>query len=584
MPIDISVHTNEVAAAVIQSRRDKYNLFNTPVSRSEFMSVFTLENAPLVLSLMREAYRFDRDAPPQRRPTTSLMIEDAAPRESASDDLEDDGSDASDDDFQKEETSGCNGIKALRKMIKICEDINFSSYRESPSDAIPGKEYLMPNPNPLLAEDRMDVMRKCLGPNASVMDEAFWLVCFGVPIPDIVRMHQMVRLNSSAVRTYLFDLYTNHREVYATLFTYFQLLDENALFYEVDGDLYMWMRHTQAAASHYHLQEGEEIPPVVGRVLACDNCRDIKHASFYFRLVKAQINGSGKILTTATCLYCAKEPKAANWQDQYVIDHHERALGASMTLCGPSKFMIGAPVINGENLGGEDGVEEATPEVSTVYRRKFGKFISTQIKLHKCADKELRVLTILGRFTVYDGIVYTGCYNCLRFSALEDLIYYGADILCEDCVQEKLNELARASAAASVAVPKAIKPSGSETALVAKSKPKQARITCAYCSKDITSVYKKMMESESKDAAAMGGNVKSFFLLVDTIAKPEFRTVYFCASHNNLRWVTQYSVPFLSVVMRGIRNKWGMRNADGTVIPVGPLRDAAGYHFAMSPL
>jgi hypothetical protein len=590
------------ARAVIKSRTDKYNLFNEPILMAEFLDELNLENAPLILGLMREAYRFTtRPRPIPSSTALAPLLEDTHDRtfyariqdEEDSDDG-DSGGDSeggseggSEEDEDEEPPAGVGGgRRALSKMIETCEGINYSSYRESPSDATPGREYMMPDPNPLLPRAEMDTMRKCLPPHASVLDEAFWLVCFGVPVPDIVCMHRMVRLNSSAVKTYLLDLYNSRRGVYAVLFTYFLLLDENALHYEVDGDLDMWVKHTQAAASHYHLRDGDEIPIVVGRVLACDNCRDVKHPSFYFRKVKAQINGTGKILTTATGLYCAKEPKAGTWQDQYIIDHKERALGAMMTICGPSKFMIGAP-------------RPAGFEPSLVHRRKFGKFISTQIKLHKCADTQLRVLTILGRFTVYDGIVYTGCYGCLRFSPLEELIYYGEDILCEDCVQERLEELAKLSMH-STAPQKTIKAKpaaeGNELAAAAasggvsemvltKTKPKTPRITCAYCNKDITAMHKKANESSSSAASlGAGGAVRSFFLFVDNAAKPEFRMVHFCGSHNNMRWVKQYNIPFLSVVLRGIKHKWGMRNPDGTVIAVGPLLGEAGFKFAKSTL
>jgi hypothetical protein len=583
------------AKAVIKSRTDKYNLFNEPVLRGEFLDELNLENAPLILGLMREAYRFTtRPRPIPSSTALAPLLEDTHDRTFYArivDDISDDESEhsdssESDDDSEGDEDKPPAGVgggrRALSKMIETCEGINYSSYRESPSDAVPGREYMMPDPNPLLGSDKLDIMRKCLPPQASVLDEAFWLVCFGVPVPDIVCMHRMVRLSSSAVKTYLFDLYNHHREVYAALFTYFLLLDENALHYEVDGDLDMWVKHTQAAASHYHLRDGDEIPIVVGRVLACDNCRDVKHPSFYFRKVKAQINGTGKILTTATGLYCAKEPKAGTWQDQYIIDHKERAPGAMMTICGPSKFMIGAP-------------RPAGFEPSLVHRRKFGKFISTQIKLHKCADTQLRILTILGRFTVYDGIVYTGCYGCLRFSPLEDLIYYGEDVLCEDCVQERLDELAKLSihptashktikakpaAEGNELVPVAQAPPASEMVLT-KTKPKTPRITCAYCNKDITAMHKKMNETSNNTQAAA---VRSFFLFVDNVVKPEFRMVHFCGSHNNMRWVKQYNVPFLSVVLRGIKHKWGMRNPDGTMVAIGPLLGEAGFKFAKSTL
>jgi hypothetical protein len=588
------------ASDVINSRVDKYRLFNGSVSRSEFMSVLTLENAPLILALMREAYRFTRYKPVPEMGVTQMITASHAfdpaidldddMEEHAGDMSEDEEDDKSEDDRSEDDQSedgeetgeigGPLGVRALSKIIETCEGINYSSYRESPSDATPGKEYMMPNPNPLLAPDRMEVMRRCLLPKASIMDEAFWLVCFGVPIPDIVCMHRMVRLNSSAVRTYLLELYNNHRAVYAVLFSYFLLLDENALCYEVDGDLDMWVKHTQAAASHYHLKDGDEIPIVVGRVLACDNCRDVKHPSFYFRKVKAQINGTGKILTTATCLFCAKEPKAGAWQDQYIIDHKERAPGAMMTICGPSKFMIGAPRPAGEI--------EAEP--SLVHRRKFGKFISTQIKLHKCADQELRVLTILGRFTVYDGIIYTGCYGCLRFSPLEDLIYYGEDIMCEDCVQEKLDETVKLNLYSHASTTQRLLKGGKRaadapTTMTAPGKPKQPRIMCAYCNKDITVLHRKMVETAAGGVGGMpGGGVKSFFLYVDNVAKPEFQTVYFCGSHNNMRWVTQYNVPFLSLVLRGIKHRWGMRNPDGSLIAVGPLTGEAGLRFSKATL
>jgi hypothetical protein len=583
-------------ADIIKARVDKYNLFNTPISKHEFLAALSVDNAPHILMLMKEAYRVSKHRPvPQGREPPLMIAGPAAPppipdfdlpgpegldgaeSELDSDDegSESDSSERADsvDGFGEQTIGGGSGI--LAEIIKKCEGINYSSYRESPSDAVPGKEYMMPDPNPLLPPADMEAMRKCLSPYASITDEAYWLVCFGVPIPDIVCMHRMIYHNSSAIKTYLFDLYTNHRPIYAVFFTYFSLLNENAIHYEVDGDLDMWVKHTQAAAAHYHLKEGEEIPIVVGRVLACDNCRDIKHPSFYFRLVKAQINGTGKILTTATCLFCAKEPKAGFWQDQYIIDHNERAPGALMTLCGPSKFMIGAPREN----------EWLAP--SLVYRRKFGKFISTQIKLHKCAEQELRVLTILGRFTVYDGVIYTGCYGCLRFSQLEDLIYYGEDVLCEDCVQDRLADIVRRSMMTTTT--KLLKGADPGNALapkeggtMTKTKAKPARIMCAYCNRDITALHKKGLEGGSASSTAPG--TRSFFLFADNMLKPEFREVHFCSTHNNLRWVTQYEVPLLSVVLRGIKSRWGMRDADGNMIPVGPLRGEAGFRFAKSVL
>jgi hypothetical protein len=300
----------------------------------------------------------------------------------------------------------------LTEIIRLCIDINYNNYALDPENnpahcVVPGEEYRLPDPNPALEAGRLEVMRKIVTvfpPHQKVPMDI--LVCFGVPVRDIVDMKLAVFSKKPDLERALRALTP---AVYAVFFNFFRACNERNVYTEYRGDAFMYYCHCLALQKGYKLRDGEAIPVVAGRLQACDSCRDVKHPSFFPREVKNKhSDGKGNVAITGDGeTVCACRPQAAPWRELYLMENGEHA---------PS-LVFKKAVRN-------------TPET---LNRKFAKHVGTQITHYMCQRTRTRTINALGRVSLYVGTPYVACFEDLKVTSLEKMKYVGDRILCGDC-------------------------------------------------------------------------------------------------------------------------------------------------------
>jgi hypothetical protein len=393
----------------------------------------------------------------------------------------------------------------MRALLNMFHDINFKNYPVDPDTVRPGFEYLAPDPNQQMSDDetgyRKETMRLCIRSfllpwNRKQHVPMDWLVCFGLSVSSIRKLQSAVFGGPPRLESALLDLRRRDSEGYAIFYTFCLLVKSEMDYYECTGDFGMYTAHMKSLREFHGIQEGDIVPEVSGSVLVCNNCGDIKRPSFFQHKFKNKNNNNGKcmLLGDGTAV-CARRPKIADWRIRYREEFDEAA---------PSKM-----------------TERITNPTAETVTRKFAKYVSRQIMLHRCNNQPLRLVNALGRVAVVDGIPHLACFSCLHVCPVEDLKYIGEHIICDSC----------------------------NTSVAIHTVNEDSR--CLYCNNKTISA-----------------NRRSFLLYDDDapIGQQTFKIMHICNLHHPLQWIYTYNIYKKSVVWQGIDQKWDTKNANGVWI------------------
>jgi hypothetical protein len=358
------------------------------------------------------------------------------------------------------------------------------------------------------------------------------LVLFGASVPDIAAMKVAVFSKVPDLERALAAL---DRRTYALVFAFFRACSRRSLYYEIPGDAAMYASHCNALSVVYKTVPGHpyrgKLPAVAGRLQACDNCGDVKHASFYTREVKNKhSDGKGNVMMTGDAeVVCACRPQNADWRELYKLEHGE---------CPPSLEK-----------------KKAVRSTADTLKRKFAKRVAMQTLYRACQQTQTRRINALGRVAVYMGVPYVACFHDLRVAPLERMRYRGDQILCYHCDEGGRGGAPPNPPKGGLAAPPN-PPSG--TSMRARDNPGGGvrggpAPLCEYCEKEV---------AEEKR--------REFFLVDDKDPlRPEFRSMWFCKSHGPLAWVNGGGYTHRSDVIRGLIERWETIGSDGRAIPCG---------------
>ena len=417
----------------------------------------------------------------------------------------------------------------VNTIMETCIDINYNRYECNRDDIIPGKEYLLPDPHPSLPDLCKDTMRECIHRfpkgNHIPMD---WLVVFGVTAEEVNQMTVAVFGKLPTLERVLrgFSIAT-----YTVFFQFFTLCQEYRMYSEIMGDVNMVAHHIAALANYHGIKQGEEIPPVAGKVQVCFNCGDVKHYSFYKRKVKNKnSNGNSKIMTTGDGVtVCACKEKPASWikllKNKYANikrfkrddeDHNDECSDDDdYDDCSDFDSDENETSLYDYNEMPMVLIEKKdTTQSALTANRKIAKNISMQKMRHRCNNTPTRTLNVFCRMAKFNDIYYVGCFDCLQKIEFKSVKYSGSKMLCDDCY------------------------------IASISKSANGEHRCDYCEAIIdhtTSVDLELYDDNPKTPLEM----------------QKYRTMYFCLKHGTLKWVKTYNIiRRRSNVIEGISKNW----------------------------
>jgi hypothetical protein len=155
-------------------------------------------------------------------------------------------------------------------------------------------------------------------------------------------------------------------------------------------------------------------------------------------------------------------------------------------------------------------------QTASTKNRSLAKSVYMHQFKEACQQSELITVNVRGRLAYFNGAWFIGCYICMRVIEFGSARYKDNIYMCELCYDDRaLNATQRSEA-------------------------------CALC------------KQQTYDETSI-----SMFLFDDLPeTHPEnrrYRLFRFCRSHGNYDWVHNYqAVPLLSLVIEGLKKKWGM--------------------------
>ena len=376
---------------------------------------------------------------------------------------------------QREKTVGYDVYAIVKNML----DMNLKKHvvaMESQGKYL-GREFLMEPPHPVLTKAREDAMRRVIQTFAKTAYVPLeWLVCFGAKWVDVCAVQSALFGKMAHLMKILRTMKETDPPSYALFFNFFVLCKEHRDYREYFCDAYMYMRHAAVLHQVHKVPVGGHIPQVLGKILVCPSCKDVKRMSF-FAPIKRNTDGTGIIRIDGEGeIVCGRKHKAAGWRELLKAasgGEKEKKDGDEEEEEGEDEDDEAIPDADGEDMGifaqyfsghldynfnplldikmdvdaenALDDDDDFLPDTKTnikvpserVRRRKVARHIALQHTLRKCHSQKLHVIRAMGRIAVYQRTVYILCTRCLRPLPLLQALDAGLDKICIECHQKE---------------------------------------------------------------------------------------------------------------------------------------------------
>ena len=429
-------------------------------------------------------------------------------------------------------------LKAHNYMLysnddSLKQEWNFESSATTSAEAV----------HPTIAKGALEAMRaliKCYPVFSFVPIDI--LVFFGLD-PSRVHLFKNIVFERKTVLDRFLETKTYSMFEYALFYNFINECNEANLVNVQDGDVVMFYNQYMAFSNHYRVRDGEDIPAVLGAMLVCKTCRDIKDCSFFKPNDSAiQSRGNGKIAITGDgipmCAYKKKTAAAASannnndeeyWTDSSSSSEFDESSSSSSDEDTENSFGYNANKISVDYMIKTKKSIHTTPNI---LKRKKAKSVDVSANIRKCHDSRLTTIDVIGKYVMFDSVTYICCYVCLRIIPLIYAFHIGDLVVCKSCRCHVV--MLQEDTSGSI----------------------ETSNFCGYCNK-----YIPPPNSSS--------NEKFYILIDDTLPHKKIMNVPFCNKiHGHLKWIENHCIVYKSLVIKGISEKWDTFDSNGVYIQV----------------
>jgi hypothetical protein len=524
----LGVYPTSATKALFSDRLAIYSQFYTPYSANDISALITSEFSSIIITAGKEFYFYSLSQTSAYKQVLAKTCNIPAYELAA---------------FMSSEYLRTNGIvsdelrayfaKMIHKtsinynldvIIRKCKNINYSRYTIPTSfDIVSGNYQTLPHPTPKIPSEEFIGMKQIISSFSIEKNVPMsWLLYFGLSFESLLKIKTAVYSKKPHFGRIMTSLPLSD---YAIIYNFFELCKARTKKYEIDTHVTIYAAQLESLLKINNIPFSQELPPVLGSVVVCENCDNFKTTSSFTKAGFSKISGtkSHTMIDVANVTVCACKPRDSTWKEKYLVEH-----GKNPPANNPDKYKK------------SDRID--------IRRKKIARSITTKILHKECQKTPVTQINIVGKILVYGGQAQMACMDDFTICPVDCMYRYSDRIVCRLCYIKRMVEVGNTKGKF---IPRRTLPNVPNLLNSNSNSNFNSNITSASSSNfnDISSIYctpvstvrentkGNIIEPCSKCNKTTSQKPRVSCYVADSESNT-FKTIYFCKfAHGNLSWI-----------------------------------------------